>query len=171
MYITAVFTRLRQSDIMIKSLHVKHLNGAYCGTNRILSHKKRTEMTREQLKAHIHEVYGVTAEQPWKDDPTDEVFRRPDSGKWFGLVMDIPSDRVGQSGGNMTALNVKSEPFMVAGLIRDDGIYPAYHMNKTHWITIDLAAVPDEKIKVLIDVSYSLVAPKRRKIAHPSADF
>ncbi len=120
-------------------------------------------MTREQLKAHIEEVYGVQAEQPWKDDPTDEVFRRPDSRKWFGLIMQIPERYVRQGDKIITALNVKCEPFMVAGLVRDEGIYPAYHMNKTHWITVDLASVPDEKIKVLIDVSYNLVAPKRRR--------
>ena len=120
-------------------------------------------MTREELKAHIEEVYGVTAEHPWKDDMTDEVFRRRDSGKWFGLIMQIPRRYLGLGEGEMTVLNVKCEPFMAAGLVRDDGIYPAYHMNKTHWITLDLAAAGDEKIKVLVDVSYSLVAPKRRR--------
>lgn len=97
-------------------------------------------MTREELKAHIEEVYGVTAEHPWKDDMTDEVFRRRDSGKWFGLIMQIPRRYLGLGEGEMTVLNVKCEPFMAAGLVRDDGIYPAYHMNKTHWITLDLSA-------------------------------
>ncbi len=128
-------------------------------------------MTREELKEHIFSTYGVGAEQPWKDDPTDEIFRRADSGKWFALVMEIPERYVRLGDGTMTAMNIKSEPFMVAGLIRDEGIYPAYHMNKTHWVTVDLAAVPDEKIKVLIDVSYNLVAPKRRRDARHKDDF
>lgn len=39
------------------------------------------------------------------------------------------------------------------------GITKAYHMNKTHWISLDLTSyIPKELVYELIDLSYSLVA-------------
>lgn len=38
------------------------------------------------------------------------------------------------------------------------GVHPGYHMNKRHWITVDLdGSVPDGEIAQLIDQSYALV--------------
>jgi predicted DNA-binding protein (MmcQ/YjbR family) len=42
------------------------------------------------------------------------------------------------------------------------GITPGYHLNKRHWITIDLSGgVPDELVEDLIRGSHDLVRPKR----------
>ena len=49
-------------------------------------------------------------------------------------------------------------------LLTEPGFLPAYHMNKTNWISVLLdETVPDEKIFPLLDLSYDSVAPKRRK--------
>lgn len=46
---------------------------------------------------------------------------------------------------------------MLGSLLEEKGFYPAYHMNKEHWITIFLdGSVDDEKILSLIDISYDL---------------
>ncbi|HOK38873.1 MAG: MmcQ/YjbR family DNA-binding protein [Bacteroidales bacterium] len=38
------------------------------------------------------------------------------------------------------------------------GITPAYHMNKTHWISLDLTSfIPEDLVYELIDLSYDLV--------------
>ena len=37
-------------------------------------------------------------------------------------------------------------------------IRPGYHLNKKHWITIDLnGTIPDDMVKNLVDESYDLV--------------
>ena len=46
---------------------------------------------------------------------------------------------------------------MLGSLLEEKSFYPAYHMNKEHWITICLdGSVDDEKILSLIDISYDL---------------
>jgi predicted DNA-binding protein (MmcQ/YjbR family) len=41
-------------------------------------------------------------------------------------------------------------------------IVPGYHLNKRHWLTIELdGSVPDELVRQLIEDSYDLVRPKR----------
>ncbi len=54
-------------------------------------------------------------------------------------------------------LDVKCDPILIGSLIQNEGYFPAYHMNKTHWITILLdGSVPKEEIFNLIDLSYDL---------------
>ena len=44
-------------------------------------------------------------------------------------------------------------------------IIPAYHMNKANWISVSLdGSVSDEKVKMLIDMSFRLTAPKIKKV-------
>jgi predicted DNA-binding protein (MmcQ/YjbR family) len=62
-------------------------------------------------------------------------------------------------------VSVKCEPEL-AERLRDTypAIEPGYHLNKLHWITITLdGSLPDEMIRDLVEDSYDLVAPKRRR--------
>ncbi len=44
---------------------------------------------------------------------------------------------------------------MIGSIIRENGIFPAYHMNKSNWITIALdGSADDEKVKWLVDMSF-----------------
>ena len=42
----------------------------------------------------------------------------------------------------MEIVNLKCEPDLIPNLIpnliRESGIYPVYHMNKQHWISLDI---------------------------------
>jgi predicted DNA-binding protein (MmcQ/YjbR family) len=39
----------------------------------------------------------------------------------------------------------------------EPGIFPGWHMNKAHWLTVALdSTVEDEKIKFLVDMSFAL---------------
>ena len=50
---------------------------------------------------------------------------------------------------------------MIGGLRKDEGILPAYQMNKEHWISVLLdGTVEKEKICDLIDISYDLTRSK-----------
>lgn len=44
-----------------------------------------------------------------------------------------------------------------------DGVTPGYHMNKKHWITVQIAAVPDELLYQWTRQSYALVVKKLPK--------
>ena len=78
--------------------------------------------------------------------------------------MDVPKSRLGLEGDEpVTVLDVKCSPLMVGSLLSEKGFLPAYHMNKSSWISILLdGSVPDEKITPLLELSYDSVAPKRK---------
>ena len=54
--------------------------------------------------------------------------------------MDVSADKLheGDSGTIIDIVDVKVEPELVGSLRLKEGIFPAYHMNKEHWITIKL---------------------------------
>ena len=60
----------------------------------------------------------------------------------------------------MDVVNFKCDPILIDSLRNEDGFFPAYHMNKEHWITVSLDDVCDEKIKMLLDISFELTLSK-----------
>ncbi len=79
--------------------------------------------------------------------------------------MRIPSEKLGLApDGTADILNVKCSPLETGSLRQKPGIFPAYHMNKTHWITILLdGTLPEPELFWLLDESYTLTMPKPRK--------
>jgi len=125
---------------------------------------------RERIIQHIQDVYGAEAEYLWADLPDCAVFRHPGSKKWFGIIMNVLSGRLGLEGEEPTdILNVKCGPLLVGSLLTEKGFLPSYHMNKTNWITILLdGTVSDEQIAPLLEVSYDSVSPRRKSRKQPS---
>ena len=44
-----------------------------------------------------------------------------------------------------------------------DGVYPAYHMNKLHWISVLLPDAPEDVIQFLVNVSFEATKDKRKR--------
>ena len=122
-------------------------------------------MTRPELEAHIAAVYGVEAEHPWAAYPAHGVFRHGSNRKWFAVAMSIPREKLGlREAGSIDVLNVKCDPIVIGSFLGEPGIFPAYHMSKAHWLTIALdGSVESDKVKWLLEMSYDLTAPKRRR--------
>ena len=122
-------------------------------------------MTRKELLAFISETYSAAEEHPWADTPTAAVFRHDSNKKWFALIMNIPKKSLGiPQDGAVDILNLKCEPLLIDSLIGQKGFYPAYHMNKRHWITVAFdQGADDAKIKQLLDMSYEMTDVKRPK--------
>ena len=54
-------------------------------------------------------------------------------------------------------INVKCDAYLISSLCQNQGFLPAYHMNKTSWLSILLdGSVSCEEILKLIDLSYEL---------------
>jgi predicted DNA-binding protein (MmcQ/YjbR family) len=54
-------------------------------------------------------------------------------------------------------MNIKARPELIGSLRQLPGVYPAYHMNKEHWLSITLEnGLPDSEILALLDDSFSL---------------
>ncbi len=115
-------------------------------------------MTRQQLDLYIMEKYSASAEYPWKSAPSFAVYRHDNNKKWFAVIMDIPKSKLGlREEGNISVVNLKAESMLIGSLVSNDGVYPAYHMNKNHWITVELTQKTSlEQISWLLEMSYDL---------------
>ncbi len=121
---------------------------------------------RKAVFEYIKKKYKVSPEYPWAKYDNNAVFRHTDNRKWFALLMDVQRDKLGQNGNDyVDVVNLKvDDMFFRDMLIRQDGILPAWHMNKQHWITVLLdGTVPQDKVFDLIDMSFMATASAKKK--------
>ena len=112
-----------------------------------------------RITNYIFDKYGDRPEFLWKKYPGCGVFRKKKKKKWYGIIMDINKNKICDSTGEVEILNVKLNKELVTKLLKEEGFYKAYHMQKINWITIVLDdSLDDEKIMKLIDISYSNIA-------------
>ncbi len=58
---------------------------------------------------------------------------------WYGVVLEVSADKSGlPEAGIIDVLNVKSDPLLIGSLRGQEGYFPAYHMNKEKWLSIQL---------------------------------
>ncbi|MBR6953145.1 MAG: MmcQ/YjbR family DNA-binding protein [Campylobacter sp.] len=115
----------------------------------------------DELNEFIFDKYGVKCEFLWEKYPEFGVFRHESkgkkSGKWFCLFMQIPQNSLGVIGNKtISVINLKCNPELAVILHDNKGIFPAYHMNKKHWISVILDAVPKSQVADLIEESWNL---------------
>ena len=122
---------------------------------------------RKKVFEYIKKKYQVSPEYPWKRDETSAVFRHSDNNnKWFALCMKVSRDKLGLGSYEDTdVLNLKMDDLILREiLIREGGVYPAYHMSKMHWITVILdGSVPEDKVFDLVDSSFMATASAKKK--------
>ena len=132
-------------------------------------------MDRQTVFDYIKKKYKVLPEYPWRRYDSNAVFRHNDNKKWFALVMEMQRDKLGFSGTEyVDVVNLKiDDMFFRDMIIRENGILPAYHMNKMHWITVLLdGTVAEEKIFELIDMSFLATASaKKKEIVRPTKEW
>lgn len=127
-------------------------------------------MLREDMKEkvfdYIKKKYKVSPEYPWRKYDSNAVFRHTDNNKWFALVMEVGMDKLGLEGtDDIPVINLKIDDMIFKDmLVRQEGVMPAYHMNKQHWITVLLdGTVAEEQVYDLIDVSFLATASAKKK--------
>lgn len=121
-------------------------------------------MERSDFEAFVSNIFGEKPDRPFEDDPTIAVFRHNDNRKWFGVVMTIPKKKLGiKDEGYIDIINLKCAEEIIDSLRGESGIYPAYHMNKRHWISVALDGSADlDTIEWLITISYQLTEKKKK---------
>jgi predicted DNA-binding protein (MmcQ/YjbR family) len=113
---------------------------------------------RMDILKYVKRKYGTYPDYPFMKFPNYAVLRHSKNKKWYGIIMNIPKDKLGITGaGSSEVINVKCYPEIIGDLRMIKGILPVYHMNRDHWITILLdGSVQDERICHLLDLSYEL---------------
>lgn len=119
------------------------------------------KLTRDMIFRYVKEKYGTMPEYLWQKFPRHAVFRKQTDKKWYGIVMNIPKSKLGfDDETSVDVLDVKCPPDLIGSFIDNKIYFSAYHMNKEHWISILLEAVPPSdtnNVFNLIDLSYELV--------------
>ena len=113
-----------------------------------------------RITALIQERYSVEPDFPWDEGrhETSGVFRH-NNNKWFGLIMNIDRRHLDKnSAEEMTdVINLKVDENRAAALHKIRGIYPAYHMNHSKWISVTLDDTLDDRdVMDLVDESFRL---------------
>ena len=121
-------------------------------------------MNRQELEKYILNTYGVKPEYPWISMPTFAVFRHESNNKWFAVIMTIDKSKLGiKEDGKIDVVNLKCDANIVPSMWEQEGIFPAYHMNKEHWLTVALDGIANENnLKFLLSLSYDLTDKKKR---------
>ena len=121
-------------------------------------------MTREEFEVLVLDTYNVKVDYPFEEDFETGVFRH-ESGKWFALAMKISEQKIGREGSaRIDGVNLKCAPEVVESLAGiEPGIYRAYHMNKTHWLTVALTECDNDTISWLLGISYDLTRSKIKR--------
>ena len=109
---------------------------------------------------YCNNKYGENHVNPFKKHPDILAFVN-EKNKWYALFSGVDYNKLNKNTDITTKvkiLNVKYPTDKILDIIDNQNIFPAYHMNKKHWISIVLDKnIKLETIKELIDISYSLV--------------
>ncbi len=107
---------------------------------------------------HVYETYGDELEFLWTKFPDNAVWRRKDTGKWYGALMTVPRNRLGlDSDDTVEIIDLRAEPGEMEDLLKKENYYPGWHMNKKSWLTLTLDdRLGDDEIEERIRISHAL---------------
>ena len=121
-------------------------------------------MTKEEFLHYCTETYGTVPDLPFEDDFVTTAVRHTDTRKWYGLVMHLSRRKFGFDSDEMIdVVNMKLPVEMFGSFGKESGVYPAYHMNKLHWVSVLLSDAPDDIVRFLIGVSFESTKTKSNK--------
>ena len=121
-------------------------------------------MTKQQFLEYCLDTYGTSPDYPFDEDFETEVLRHADNRKWYAIVMRVSRRKFGlESDEVIDVVNLKLPTEMFGSFGAADGIYPAYHMNKLHWISVLLAAAPEDVVSFLTNSSFEATKSSKKK--------
>ena len=113
-------------------------------------------MTKQQFLSYCLNTYGTSPDYPFDEDFETAVLRHGDNRKWYALLMRVSRRKFGfDSDEVIDGVNLKLPTEM-------SGVYPAYHTNKLHWISVLLPDTPDDVVRFLVNVSFEATKDKRK---------
>ena len=114
---------------------------------------------KERILQYAQVHLGAEPEHLWAKFPRYAVLRHSENAKWFAVFLEFPGTRLGLE---------RPESVDILGV---PGILPAYHMNKSNWVTLLLdGSLPEEEIIRLLELSYDLTKPAARRAGRSKAE-
>ena len=121
-------------------------------------------MTKQSLFEYCLTTYGTSPDYPFDEDFETAVLRHTDNRKWYAIVMRVSRRKFGFDDDEVIdVVNLKLPTEMFGSFGASDGVYPAYHMNKLHWVSVLLPDSPDDIVEFLLNVSFEATKSKSKK--------
>ena len=121
-------------------------------------------MTKQEFLTYCLDTYGTAPDYPFEEDFQTAVLRHADNRKWYALAMKVTRRKFGfNSDQVIDVVNLKLPVEMFGSFGPSDGVFPAYHMNKLHWISVLLPDAPEDVVQFLVNVSFESTKDKRKK--------
>lgn len=118
-------------------------------------------MTKKQFLNYCLSAYGTSPDYPFDDWLESAVLRHEESRKWYAIIMNVTRRKFGfDSDEVITVVNLKLPTEMFGSFGISDGVHPAYHMNKLHWISVLLPDAPDDVVEFLVGASFEATKKK-----------
>lgn len=120
-------------------------------------------MTKQKYLEYCADTYGTTADYPFDEDFETAVLRHTDNRKWYAIVMRVSRRKFGMDSDEVIdVVNLKLPTDMFGSFGASDGVYPAYHMNKLHWISVLLPDAPKDVVAFLTNSSFEATKTKSK---------
>ena len=117
----------------------------------------------EDVLRYVKERYNSTIVKPFKTNPDIKALVTT-KNKWYALFLDVEYSKLQKDSlvdSKVKIINLKHISSKISAITDNRNIFPAYHMNKNHWISVVLDNNIDiEYVKELIELSYNLVNNK-----------
>ena len=121
-------------------------------------------MTKHSFLEYCHNTYGTSPDYPFDEDFETAVLRHKDNRKWYAIVMRVSRRKFGlDSDEVIDVVNLKLPTEMFGSFGAADGVYPAYHMNKLHWISVLLPDAPEDVVSFLTNSSFEATKSSKKK--------
>ena len=110
----------------------------------------------------VLEKYGDEPEFLWDKFKGSGVFRNPKTKKWYLAILDTDRSKIQENKKGLIEVGlIKLSVENIEKLLKQKHFYPAWHMNKKHWITVILDdSLPDDRIMELIEESHGFSCVK-----------
>lgn len=120
----------------------------------------KNENSKKIIK-YIEDNYHDKLEFLWDKFPSFAVVRNGSNNKWYCLLAKIKLSNLELDSDDLVeVINLRYNKDKIDKIIDYEKVFPAYHMNKTSWITVRLDNNSYLEIKKLLDNSYCLVSNK-----------
>ncbi len=121
-------------------------------------------VVRQIFLEYCLDTYGTSPDYPFDEDFETAVLRHEDTRKWYAIVMRVPRRKFGQESDEVIdVVNLKLPTEMFGSFGAAEGVYPAYHMNKLHWISVLLPDAPDDVVQFLVNASFQATKSFKKK--------
>ena len=121
-------------------------------------------MIKQQLFEYCLNTYGTSPDYPFDEDFETAVLRHTDNRKWYAIIMRVSRRKFGLNSDEVIdVVNLKLPTEMFGSFGATDGIYPAYHMNKLHWISVLLPDAPEDVVSFLTNSSFEATKSSKKK--------